>query len=112
MRIFSCLILLVSVLMFAKAGYDEHRGITRVRTGRGQYEVVTKARNSEQFHNAMTYHWSYAMIVLIAGIITYAIENGLEKSDPFSPDFAGNKDLDEWGDAMKKEEERRNHPNP
>jgi hypothetical protein len=96
--------------MFASAGYDEYRGITNIRAGRGPSEVVTKRNNLEQFHNAMTYHWAYALVILIAGIITYAFEAGLEKSDPFSPDFSGNKALDDWSDDMKKEEERRKHP--
>ena len=112
MRIFSSLVLLVSVLMFASAGYDEHRGMTHIRVGRSLPEIVTKTTNPEQFHNAMTYHWSYAIIVLIAGIIAYMVESGLEKSDPFSPDFAGNKALDDWSDAMKEEEEQRKHPKP
>ncbi len=51
-------------------------------------------------------------MVLIAGIIAYTIDRGQEKADPFSPDFAGNKALDEWSDAMKKEEEQRKHPKP
>ncbi len=90
MRIFSYLILLVSVLMFVRAGYDEHRGITSIQVGRSLPEIITKTGNPEEFHNAMTYHWSYALIVLIAGIITYSVGAGFEKSDPFSPDFAGN----------------------
>ena len=112
MRIFSYLLLLVSVVMFASAGYDENRGITSIRSGRSLPEFITRTSNPEQFHNAMTYHWAYALVVLIAGIITYSIGVGLEKSDPFSPDFAGNKALDDWGDAMKKEEEQRKHPKP
>ncbi len=110
MRIFSCLMLLASALMFASAGYDEYRGVTRIQAGRSLPEVITKTGNPEQFHNAMTYHWAYAFVVLIAGIITYMIGAGIEKSDPFSQDFAGNKALDDWSDAMKKEEERRKHP--
>jgi hypothetical protein len=110
MRIFSYLLLLVSVLMFASAGYDEYRGITHIQAPRSLPEIFTKTSNPEQFHNAMTYHWAYASVVLIAGIIVFRIYRGLEKADPFSPDFAGNKALDDWSDAMKKEEEQRKHP--
>jgi hypothetical protein len=98
--------------MFASAGYDEYRGITHIQAPKSLPEIVTKTSNPEEFHNAMTYHWSYALIVLIAGIITYSVGSGFEKSDPFSPDFAGNKALDDWTVAMKKEEEQRKHPKP
>jgi hypothetical protein len=51
-------------------------------------------------------------MVLIAAIIAYMVEDGLEKSDPLSPDYAGNKALDDWSDAVKKEEEQRKRPKP
>jgi hypothetical protein len=51
-------------------------------------------------------------MLVIAGIIAYMIDRGQERADPLSPDFAGNKALDEWGDDMKKEEEQRKHPKP
>jgi hypothetical protein len=103
---------LISVLMFASAGYDEYRDVTHIQVGRSLPEIITKTSDSEQFHDAMTYHWAYASVVLIAGIILYMINRGQEKADPLSPDFAGNKALDDWGDAMKKEEEQRKHPKP
>jgi hypothetical protein len=98
--------------MFASAGYDEYRGVTQIQVGRSLPEIITKTSSPEDFHNAMAYHWFYALMVLIAGIIAYTIDRGQEKADPFSPDFAGNKALDEWSDAMKKEEEQRKHPKP
>ena len=112
MRIFSYLLVLISILMFASAGYDEYRGVTIIQAGRSLPEVVTKASQPEDFRGAMAYHWYYAFVILIAGIIAYTIDRGLEKSDPMSPDFAGNKALDDWSDAMKKEEEQRKHPKP
>ena len=109
MRIFSYLLVLISILMFASAGHDEYRGITTIRVGRSLPEVVTKASQPESFRGAMAYHWYYAFAVLGAGIIAYMIDRGLEKTDPMSPDFAGNKALDDWGDAMKKQEDDK-HP--
>ena len=48
-----------------------------------------------------------------AGVILLLILRGEDRVDPMSPDYAGNKDLDEWGEALKKEEERRIiHPGP
>ena len=109
MRIFSYLLVLISILMFASAGHDEYRGITTIQAGRRLPEVVTKASQPESFRGAMAYHWYYAFAVLAAGIIAYMIDRGQEKADPMSPDFAGNKALDDWGDAMKKQEEDK-HP--
>ncbi len=108
MRIFSYLLLLVSVLMFVSAGYDEYRGITHIQAPRSLPEIITKTSNAEQFHNAMTYHWAYASVVLIAGIIVSMIDRGLEKADPMAPDADANIDVelrkDELdGKAMKKE---------
>lgn len=112
MRIFSCLLVLISILMFASAGYDEYWGITTIRVGRSLPEVVRKTSEPESFRGAMAYHWYYAFAVLVTGIIAYMIDRGQEKADPMSPDFAGNKALDDWSDAMKKEEERRKHLKP
>jgi hypothetical protein len=112
MRIFSYLLLLASVLMFASAGYDEYRGVTRIQAPRSLPEVITKTSQPDVFRGAMAYHWYYAFAVLIAGIIVYMIDKGLEKSDPMSPEFAGNKALDDWSDAMKKQEEQGKHPKP
>jgi hypothetical protein len=52
------------------------------------------------------------MMISMAGGILYLIDKGQAKSDPMSPEYAGNKALDDWGDAMKKEEEQRRHPEP
>ena len=112
MRIFSYLLVLIGILMFASAGYDEYRGITSIQAPRSLPEVVTKASKPDDFRGAMAYHWYYAFAVLIAGIVVYMIDRGLEKADPMSPEFAGNKALDDWSDAMKKEEEQRKHPEP
>jgi hypothetical protein len=102
----------VSLLLFVNAGCDEYRGSTRAPSGRynRSHYTITKQAKPEEFHNAMTYHWAYAIMILIASLIAYMIESGEEKSDILSPDFAGNKDLDDWSDAMKKEEEQ--HKNP
>ena len=116
MRIISYMLIGFGILLFASAGYDEFRGITRSpsysRSSISYSYTITRQTEPEQFHNAMTYHWFYATIVVIAGIIAYFVDRGQEKSDPMSPDYAGNQALDDWSDAMKKEEERRKHPEP
>lgn len=108
MRIFSYILVAVGILMLATAGYGEYCGITRSPSG-ARYTII-KQSDPELFRNAMTYHWFYASMVVVAGVIAYAIDRGQEKTDPLSPDFAGNKELDDWSDAMKQEEEQRKHP--
>lgn len=115
MRIVSYTLIAVGLLLFAKAGYDEYRGVTH--SPRGRYTsythyTITKQAQPEQFHNAMTYHWAYAGILAIAGVIALLIDKGQERADPMSPDFAGNKELDEWGKLLDEEVERRKGPKP
>jgi hypothetical protein len=110
MRIFSYLLVLICILMFANAGYDEYRGVTTIQAPRNLPDFVTKASQPEDFRGAMACHWYYAFAVLIAGIIVYMIDRGLEKADPTSPEFAGNKALDDWSDAMKKQEDEGKKP--
>jgi hypothetical protein len=114
MRIVSYILAVVGILLLSSAGYDEFRGSTRAPTGRYSHShyTITKKDKPEEFHNAMKYHWFYASVLLIAGFIAYMIDKGQERADPLSPDYAGNKALDDWSDAMKKEEELRKHPKP
>ena len=90
MRIFSYILIAVGLLLFASAGFDEYRGSTRSPsdhkyTGYSHY-TITKQTKPEEFHNAMTYHWFYASMLVIAGVIAYMIDKGQEKCDPLSPD--------------------------
>jgi hypothetical protein len=122
MRILSYILMAVGILLLASAGYDECRGITHEPSKYGgrysivasgwSHEIIRKKTNPDNFHNAMVCHWVQASILLFAGFILFQIVKGQERVDPLSPDYAGNKALDEWSDAMKKEEERRKHPEP
>ena len=115
MRIVSYFFMVVGMLLLASAGYDEYRGTTHAPSGRYSgytHYSISKQGRPEEFHNAMIVHLSRSLLLLLAGIVLFMIDRGQERADPLSPDFAGNKALDEWGDAMKKEEERRRHPKP
>lgn len=114
MRIVSYIFVLVGILLLASAGYDEFRGSTRTPTS--EYDpisdTVTKNSKPEVFHNAMTYHWFYAFMLLGAGGIAYWIDKGQDKVDPMSPDKDENIDdklrKDEMDEKMKKKEEQQN----
>jgi hypothetical protein len=102
MRIIAYILMAVGVLLLASAGYDEVRGSTRAPSGRYagySHYTITKDGDPEQFHNAMTYHWFYASMLLIAGIIAYMIDKGQDRVDPMSADL--NEKID---DELRKDE--------
>jgi len=118
MRIFSYILIALGVLLFASAGYDEFRGSTRSPSG-GRYTgyshyTITKETKPEEFHNAMTYHWVYASLLVIAGVIAYMVDKGQEKVDPMSSDSDENIDeelrKDELDEEVKKENEKHKRP--
>jgi hypothetical protein len=112
MRIISYILLVVGILLLASAGYDEFCGSTRTPTSKYNpiSETVTKNGNPETFHNAMTYHWFYAVMLLGAGGIAYWIDKGQDKVDPMSPDKDENIDnelrKDDMDEEMKNKEEQ------
>ena len=120
MRIFSYLLMLFGILALAGSGYDEYHGAThspsnganRYSSLTGSDDLLLKASNPEQFHNAMLVHWFRSSSVLLLGVILFMINRGQDKVDPMSPDYAGNKDLDDWSDELKKDEEQRKHQKP
>ena len=78
MRTISYILVVVGILLLARAGYDEFSGSTRTPTSKYNpiSETVTKNGNPDAFHNAMTYHWFYAFMLLGAGGIAYLIDKG------------------------------------
>jgi hypothetical protein len=116
MRIISYLIMLAGILLLASAGYDEFRGSTRAPTSRYNpiSYTITKTGNPEEFHNAMTYHWFFASMLVVAGVIAYMIDKGQEKSDPMAPDSDENIDdelrQDARDDEIKREKEKQKNP--
>src|ERR1700690_3983453 len=110
MRTISYILVVVGILLLARAGYDEFSGSTRTPTSKYNpiSETVTKNGNPDAFHNAMTYHWFYAFMLLGAGGIAYLIDKGQDKVDPMFPDKDENIDeelrKDETDEEKKKPE--------
>jgi hypothetical protein len=110
MNVLAYLLIIAGALQFASIGYDEYRGVTRapansrvgILPGR-----ISKEGEPENFHNAIVCHTYYAFAPLFLGILMLVIGKRMNKNDPESPDFAGNKALDDWAKAMKEAEERR-----
>ena len=113
MRIFAFVLMGVGILLLASAGYGEYRGVTHAPTSRYNriYYNITKNGRPEEFHNAMTYHWLYASMLLIAGFIAYVIDKGQDKVDPMAPDSDENIDEELRKDEAD-EELKRKKDNP
>lgn len=111
MRIFSYILMVIGILLLANAGYDEFRGNTRISHGRytGHY-TITREASPEKFHDAIVYHTSFALLLLIAGFIACLVDKGQEKADPLSTDTDRSEVSDDLGGNIKKEEEHRDRP--
>ena len=113
MRISSFIVLALGIVMLASDGYDELRGITSAPHYRGSGgELVFKQDHPEEFRNAMTTHWSMAMIISIVGLIWMATSLRSERSDPMAPDndekIGEDLKQDEANEKAMKENERQN----
>jgi hypothetical protein len=105
MNILAYFLIVIGAFYFADIGYDEYRGVTESPSD--MPGAINKQGEPETFHNAIVCHGYYASAFLFLGILMLVIDRSIDKSDPDSPDFAGNKALDDWGKAMQDEEERR-----
>lgn len=112
MRIASYILIAAGTFLLASAAYDEHRGSTRSPTSRYNRISYTITINSkpEEFHNAMTYHWFYASMLLGAGFIVYMIDKGLDRVDPMSPDADKNIDEELQQDEEDQKPRKENPP--
>jgi hypothetical protein len=105
MNILAYFLIVLGSILFAIIGYDEFRGVTSSPTD--MPGDISKQSAPEDFHNAIVCHLYYAGSSLFLGILLLVIDRKMDKSDPDSPNFSGNKALDDWGRAMDAEEERR-----
>jgi hypothetical protein len=68
MRFFPYILTVIGILYLASNSYDEFRGDTLEPT-RGSINHLRKESDPETFHNAMVYKWSYATMILTAGLM-------------------------------------------
>jgi hypothetical protein len=109
MNILAYFLIVLGVLQFASIGYDEYRGVTSSPSDGSPTVLpatIHKQSEPENFHNAIVCHSYYAFAPLLLGVLMLVVDKRMDKSDPESPDFAGNKALDDWAKSMKEVEER------
>jgi len=95
MRIIAYILIAIGILSLAGTGFDEIRGRTRSPSSRYtgySSHTITRQADPDQFRNAMNYHWFFAGMLTIAGVIALAIDRGEDKCDPMSEDSDKNTD--------------------
>ena len=108
MRIPAYILIASSILWMGFAIHGHIRGVTTEPTY--DYfpgDTVSRSSKPERFHNAIKIHWALSLLYGASGVILLVIVRGQNRADPTSSEFAGKKELEEWGKALDKEEERR-----
>jgi hypothetical protein len=112
MKPHSYFIIILGIVLLAFAARDEQRGIASVVPPEryGRRIIISKADDPKQFRNIMIYQWLRDGLVLGAGLVLYRMCRRADRLDPFSPDFAGNAELDDLGKTLDEEEKKRHTP--
>ncbi len=108
LRHVASILVVIGLLLLALAARDEHREMASMvtRAEYGNRFVVRKADNPQQFRNLMSYQWLRGALVMGAGMVLLRLCRGADRLDPYSPDFAGMKEVDELGRTLDEENER------
>ena len=92
-RLLAYSLILFGIYFFAKAGYDENRGVASAYPPGGGSALgipVKRDENPRDFRSLMTYKWIRAPLFLCAGLLLLGFCHRADRLDPFSPDFATN----------------------
>jgi hypothetical protein len=112
-RIIAPILIILGIIFVATNIRDEQRGVTTVYAPAGRsynHQVVVRAEKPEEFQNAMKYQWLRAFAPIFLGAVGVHLCRRADRLDPFSPNFAGNAELDELGRELDQERERRSDP--
>ena len=110
-RKFAYGLILFGICLLGDAAWDEHRGIAEAANwGRAAPAVVDRAENPKGFRSLMVYQWVRAPLILCAGLFILGLCRRADRTDPFSPDFAGNEALDDLNRTLTEEQDRRKRP--
>ena len=118
MRPLGYLIILIGCVLLLLAARDQRHGSTSViAPGRSVLTVsASRSENPQEFHNLMTYQWIRGLLLLGLGAVIINICRSADRTDPFSPRFAGKDEvkalrriLDE--EEVSKDTKDESHPN-
>jgi hypothetical protein len=113
MKLFGYSLIAISVLLIVVTAIDEIDGSVTVRSPRSRLnaysipETYTKKGNPVHFRNAMTYHWLRAPMPAIVGCAILWFIRRQDRLDPSSPHFQGSQALDELGEYLDRELEKK-----
>ena len=112
MRSFAYLLIASGFILLLFAAYDEYREVASVMppSRSGIRLIVKKADNPQEFRNLMTYQWLRDLLLLGTGIIVLGICRRADRLDPLSSTFAGKTEVDELGQILDREEDKRHRP--
>jgi hypothetical protein len=112
MRSIAGLLILWGLFLLGAAAYDEHRGIATLRDLRNltNPRIAKRAEDPQKFRNLMTYQWFRGGAIFLGGVIIVRIGRRLDRLDPSSKHFAGNRAFDELDRVLDEEQERRRRP--
>jgi hypothetical protein len=104
--------IILGVYLLIQAAGDESKGVTTIHSPRaaGPSQIVERSENPQMFRNAMVYQWLRASLFVGAGLVIRGICRRADRTDPFSPHFAGSQALDELNKKLTQEEEHRREP--
>ncbi|HEY1718722.1 MAG TPA: hypothetical protein VGH42_10590 [Verrucomicrobiae bacterium] len=91
--------MVIAVIFLVYTAYAEIRGETVEPGGHIPTHIITRADQPEEFHNAMLAYTVRSVWFLIAGFLLLLVDKTFESSDPLSPDFGKNQDLDNSSDG-------------
>ena len=107
-KVFALLWILGGVYGVADAVYDQQRGIAEAITPvrGGGVEIAIESQDPVAFRNLIAYQWVRAAGELVVGFAILAALKRQNRLDPFSPDFAGAKEIDELEQTLKRRDPR------
>jgi hypothetical protein len=101
--------ILLGIILLALAAYDQYTG-TASATGFGPGGATQFAKKAEQpdtFQRIVAYEWLRGSLIVCAGLFILWRCDAADRSDPFSPKFRGNAELDELGRKLDEEKRKR-----
>ncbi len=112
MRSTAWVFLVLGLCFLVDAIQEEHKGVAVVYSpGRSARKyMAARAEDPVYFRQLMVYEWVKAGMALGFSLFPFRLDRRLDRTDPFSKNFAGKDALDDLDRVLADEERRRNEP--